>query len=172
MSETITASVALVAVLLTLSQTWLTKRHRIKDLELVYVSRYWTIRDRLDGWTMGHETSLSRLTGNPGTSRPRSLAPTAVDDMRRYLELCEDEIDLRAQGWITDATWAFWRSAIVSAVASEPFGTLWREVRNEPSGFARLRSLEEHVQRGTTETYDPCTLPWRTRWYRGLTGRG
>lgn len=121
----VVTAAALVLALVTWShQARLTREQRVRDLELVYVQRYWSIRDRMSA---GFKAGVSE--------------PVSEEDQRAaidYLELCEDEADARSQGWISDPTWRFWRASI-SAAAKDPrlAGTLDR-IRSEDRPFQHL----------------------------------
>lgn len=120
-----------------------TQRHR--DFENLYVQRYWQILDRMpDRLYLNHEI------------------PAPDSDERRlavaYLRLCEDEVDLRKQGYITDRTWAIWSDGILAQLQ----GTVYVNVLAEHPDL--LPSLTQFVQTGK----DP--LPWNlfARWRAGL----
>lgn len=84
-------------------------RQMHRDFEMLYVQRYWAIMDkRRPEWRnnpIGHTT----------------LHPEDEVLIRDYLQLCEDEVDLRSLGRVTDSTWGFWATAISSQTASAPY---------------------------------------------------
>ena len=78
---------------------------------MLYVQRYWCLMDKL---------SLSALRGTPSSE---------VDDedekvVRAYLRLCEDQLELRKQGWLTNATWCLWSAGMEQQLNRWPFRTV------------------------------------------------
>lgn len=120
-----------------------TQRHR--DFENLYVQRYWQILDRMpDRLYFGHEI----------------LSPN-TDELRlavAYLRLCEDEIDLRKEGFITDRTWAIWADGISAQLE----GTVYVNAMTQHAGL--LPSLTQFVQ----TRKDPLTWNFAARWWHGL----
>jgi hypothetical protein len=91
---------------------------RRRQFETIYVQRYWALMDQL---------SIEALKGNP---RPTiSLADQRV--IRSYLRLCEDELELRQEGWISRETWAIWKTGITAQTKRWPFQAVWQEVDRE-----------------------------------------
>lgn len=86
-----------VALFIALWSLFVSRRQSREEFEMNYVNRYWRI---LDGMT--------------GDFRFRGDAPTArdVDAMYSYVALCEDEIDLRRNGYLTNRTWRCWSGYI------------------------------------------------------------
>src|SRR4051812_13156318 len=82
---------ALLALLGVRRQIALQRRQLKLDLENVYVGRYWQVMDDLAG----------------ATRRTRSR------HIWRYIQLSEDQCDLRARGRITGSTWRYWRNGIL-----------------------------------------------------------
>ena len=76
-----------------------------RDLEMLYVQRYWALMDaRSVHWV---------LDRNP-TPEDRVV-------VRGYLQLCEDEIDLRRLGRVTDNTRGFWDESMLSQLHDPPY---------------------------------------------------
>lgn len=72
-----------------------------RELEMAYVQRYWQLMDgRSDTFVLTRE-------------------PEPADEVviSRYLQLCEDELELRSLGRVTDATWAFWSKSMFQQVS-------------------------------------------------------
>ncbi|WP_108718487.1 hypothetical protein [Miniimonas sp. S16] len=130
-------------------QARLTREQRVRDLELVYVQRYWSIRERM---------SIETRSDASRAIDPRDR--TAVAD---YLELCEDEIDARQRGWISDDTWSSWAAAIRGAAGNEVLMGMLVELDREERLFTHLRS-----KKANDDGWDPCTLPKRDRLRQGL----
>lgn len=135
----IVATAAVLALAGAFVQTSQVRQSRVRDFETSYVHRYWALRDQLGEFALPPEL---RSTTAP--------TPAQVAAMYSYIELCEDELDLRYEGWISDKTWALWRSGIVAAVSAEPYRTLWLDVQAaEPGRFMRLRALDSSSTLGT-----------------------
>lgn len=151
--------VGLIAIPVAVVQSFQTRRHRVRDYELAFMQRYWTLIDRIP----------SPRSGEPHDAGPRDRDERAAIEL--YLELCEDEIDQRRLGLISDATWRMWRDGIGSALGSEPYATTWKNVRDrDPNRFDCLKEFSRHRDAETLAAYDPCTLSWIARGLRGLTG--
>jgi hypothetical protein len=74
-------------------------RERLRQFEAMYVSRYWTIQDRL---------SLDALKG----SDPKTIGHSDEHAIRAYLLLCEDELEMREAGYIGDGTYTLWAAGM------------------------------------------------------------
>lgn len=74
------------------------KRQR-QEADQWYVDRYWQLQDL--------KRPRRRLNG-----KVIQYVPFGV--RWAELRLCEDELDARANGWITNDSWALWKSAILS----------------------------------------------------------
>lgn len=83
--------------------------------------------------------------------------------VRAYLQLCEDQVDLRRLGRVTDSTWRFWRQAILDQCAERPYRV--ELSRSSPEMYSRLRDLI-----ATGDNYDPLHRRHWGRWRRGLAG--
>jgi len=66
----------------------------------MYVQRYWTIIDRF---------SLEAASKDRPDAKPDESDQKAI---RAYIRLCEDELEMRAEGWISDSTYKIWASSI------------------------------------------------------------
>lgn len=135
------ATIIVVGVQIRLQRTQL---HR--DLENLYVTRYWSIMDRLADAEMA-----------PAGEREarRTLA------IRAYLQLSEDECDLRAADRVTDATWREWIDGIQTQLRDRDFRAL---LDASPAGqFRNLRRLIE-----TPESFEPSITAPRVRQKKGL----
>ena len=85
-----------VGIALAALQLFFQGRQIHRDFDALYVRRYWELMDmRSKQWV---------LKGK--------LKPGNEKVVRGYLQLCEDEIDLRRLGRVTDSTWHFWDLAI------------------------------------------------------------
>lgn len=141
----VTAAGVLIAVLgLRASQ-----QQRLREFEAFYVQRYWGLMDGL---------SLPALRGESG-------GRVCPDDERvvwSYLRLCEDQLELRKAGWISDATWAAWLDGMRQQVRRWPFEPIWHLAAQGPDF-----NLLKHTVVGGED--DPCKLGW---WRRRIVGLG
>lgn len=71
-------------------------KQRLRDAEQWYVDRYWSIQDRI-----AVDDVDGRLTKIP-----------TMKDIYDELRLCEDELDSRKNGFITNPTWKVWSGSI------------------------------------------------------------
>lgn len=132
---------ATVGVFFLFDQVRLQRKQLHRDLENLYVERYWTVLDRLEATKSG--------------SRERGRAVVA------YLGLCEDQCDMRQQDRITDETWANWGPSIHSQLLIEEFASV---MRKQPED--RLAHLRQMMVLGVA--YDPTETPLRLRTKNGL----
>lgn len=92
------------SILFAVTQIVAQTRQMHRDFEALYVGRYWTLMDR---------RSIEFERGGKPRKEDRLV-------IHQYLQLCEDEIDLRSEGRVTNDTWGFWERSI-RAQASEPW---------------------------------------------------
>ena len=145
------------------------KIQRLRQFEDFYIQRYWTLMDALS-----YPALRGMLIAPPAGSTDGPAPDVEESDLRAafaYLILCEDEAELRAAGWVTDATWRLWCTYIAGQVERYPFAVAWAEVRaSVPDGtgrdFQHLRSIVHHASRGGQ--YDPCRMSGPKRLLRGL----
>jgi hypothetical protein len=130
------------------------QRQRLRQLEMLYVQRYWALMDRL---------SLSALRGNPSTAVDAEDEGVVV----AYLRLCEDQLELRKQGWLSTATWSLWSVGMEQQLCRWPFNAVWTEIRDaDTEAFALLRELTRNPG------WDPCVMSPARRLLNGVGGRG
>jgi hypothetical protein len=141
-------AVGLLGAVLALRQAY---RARLRQFEAMFVQRYWDILDRL---------SLEALRGRPVAA---DIGEGDQKAIRAYVRLCEDELELRARGSISDYTYAIWAAGIRDQLKQPMFDQVWEQIRAEQTfPYDRLsRLLEEGAG------HDPCRMP---RWRRGLRG--
>jgi hypothetical protein len=111
------------------------RRWRAEVFEAIYLQRYWQLMDRL---------SLEAL-------RAIAVGPVRGDDektVRNYLGLCEDELEMRARGAISDGTWRVWGPAMLVQLQQWPFSEVWREVQRDAPTDPRLTLLREYDRTG------------------------
>ncbi len=151
----IVTAVGVVGGVLGLRQSY---RERLRQLESRYVERYWQILDRL---------SLEALSG----SCPDIIADSDNKAIRSYLFLCEDELEMRANGYIADRTYELWADGIINQLNQPVFAKIWKQVgeeheKREMFPFANLSNLLS----ASESDYDPLTIGTWRRWLRGLAG--
>jgi hypothetical protein len=130
------------------------QRQRLRQLEMLYVQRYWALMDKL---------SLSALRGTPQTT----VGEEDEKVVRAYLRLCEDQLELRKQGWLSTATWRLWSAGMNQQLRRWPFHAVWSEIRDADAGeFALLRTLMRNPG------WDPCEISLARRFMNGVSGRG
>lgn len=125
------------------------RRTRHREFENMYVSRYWNIASKLPHrFVCGHQDYS-----------PTEQELVALTD---YLLLCEDELDLRKRGFVTDQTWEIWAEGICSASND----TILRDIVDSfPPD--RLTIFKELVN-SETRRFDPLTWSKKKRWWSGL----
>lgn len=113
-------------------------RERLRQFETMYVQRYWSILDQL---------SLHALSG----SAKDPLSETDLKAIRSYLLLCEDELEMRGRGYISDATYRIWAGGAVMQVKQPIFQAVWEQVLKEPTfPYEHLKALYSQGK-----SYDP-----------------
>jgi hypothetical protein len=139
------------AILLAAWQILFHARQMHRDLEMQYVKQFWTIfANTSTNWR------LTNFRGKPETDSDRR----AIVD---YLQLCEDEVELRRSARVTDSTWILWASAISSMMKLPPF----RDVLDQADAelYPELRAL---LSSASPAQYDPLTRGRLWRRFRGL----
>ncbi|MFE6768076.1 hypothetical protein ACFVFD_03760 [Streptomyces fimicarius] len=129
---------------------WQARTQRVRQVEDVYVARYWSLLDRLsvhtfrglDGYTPCEEEELA---------------------IRLYFRLSEDQAALRAQSWVSDDTWRDWSGAISAQMSRAPFDRLWEETR-EDSAAGRDYAFTHLKQLARNPEYDPRPTSLVRRW--------
>ncbi|MEU9084537.1 hypothetical protein [Streptomyces sp. NPDC048357] len=127
-------TIALVPTAIAWSITvWQVRTQRVRQIEDVYVARYWSLLDKF---------SAATLRGLDG----HMLEPQEELAIRLYFRLSEDEADLRSQGWVSDDTWRDWSGAISSQMHRQPFARLWVQTLEDAEDgrdyeFKHLRRL-------------------------------
>ena len=154
----IVTAIGVLGVVLGLRQNY---RERLRQFEAMYVERYWMILDKL---------SIDALSG----SCPDKIAEDDNKAIRSYILLCEDELEMRENGYIADNTYKLWTDGIQNQLKQPMFEKIWKQVTEEAAQHHTFpyihltRLLEDEGVRG----YDPLELKvprWRRR-LRGLAG--
>lgn len=140
-----------VGVLLIFLQIIGERSSRHREFENMYVQRYWAITERLPSDFVIGRTEYE-------------LNETQILAMRDYVSLCEDELDLRKRGFITDRTWSVWKTGIWAAIQDprilEVVATF---------GDNRLDLLRSMIDRDQS-SFDPIAMSRMSRWWKGLRG--
>lgn len=78
-----------------------------------------------------------------GDDLPESQSGIALDEFYWYFDLTNEQIFLRRNGRVSDATWANWRDGIRANLRKPAFARAWGEIaRRAPGSFNDLRRLE------------------------------
>jgi hypothetical protein len=125
-------------------------RQMHRDLEMTYVQQYW----RIIGKT-SLEWRNTFFSGEPVTT---------ADELAvlQYLQLCEDELDLRRNARVTDSTWAIWATAIAGTIKKKAFVDV---LKRSPDGF--FKEIELMANSNNPVKYDPLK---RSRIWRRIHG--
>ena len=141
----IISALTMLSIVFAVTQIVAQTRQMHRDFEALYVERYWALMDRRSG-------EFER------GGKPRKEDRLVI---HQYLQLCEDEIDLRVEGRVTNDTWGFWERSI-------------RAQATDPRYLAALRSSAAHEYPSlkallrTKEAYDPLHWKASRRWWKGL----
>lgn len=142
-----------------------TYRARLRQFEGKYVERYWSILDNLS------LPALSISNEDPDEED--------VKNIRKYILLCEDELQMRGNGYISDSTYEEWADGMITQFDQPMFRAVWEKVEEEwdtkePGAFPykNLRKLLGAGDWTSGGSGDPLSgkmgKPLRT--VRGLTG--
>ena len=134
------------------------RKLRIIGYEDRFEERYWNLMERL---------SMRALRGAVRHPPRRRCKESDLLVARSYFRLCETQLNVRAQGWITDATWKTWGQGITDRMHHYPFSVAWDEVVANPRANHLYRQLRLFRDGGS----DPCSMSWFARWRRCLTGK-
>jgi hypothetical protein len=119
-------------------------RQMHRDLEMAYVGRYWSLMD---------ERSLEFVRSEQVSDRDRVV-------IFKYLQLCEDELDLRQIARVTDNTWGFWSQSMYSQLDAAPYRNILQSL--DSTMFPHVRRLLE-----AGPDYDPLQ---KSTWWRRTRG--
>ncbi len=74
----------------------------------------------------------------------RPVAEEVLGVFYRYIDLTNQQVFLRSQDRISDATWASWREGIAHQLRRPAFEAAWAQIRDAvPKDFRELQWLEE-----------------------------
>jgi hypothetical protein len=122
-------------------------RQMHRDMELFYVGQYWKIMSR-----MSPEWRVANFTGEPPTLEDQRL-------VLEYIQLCDDEIQLRKEARVTDSTWKLWNDAIAFSLTRAAFA----QALEDPSAGGMYSHVRALLSSPTPHTYDPLkrSVFWR-----------
>lgn len=120
-----------------------TRKQRARDADQWYVDRYWMIQDR---------KHIRRRGG-------RVIAHSPLDVLYAELKLCEDELDARANGWVTNSSWKIWADSIAALRTDHGARDLLAQMPSNE--MVRLREF-------FIEPADPQQIGVVRQWWRGL----
>ncbi|MGH3244740.1 MAG: hypothetical protein ACRDOI_00780 [Trebonia sp.] len=162
----VVAVVGVIGALFSLRQSY---RARLRQFEEKYVQRYWAILDALSLAAL----SLSELPSSPEDERV----------IRQYILLCEDELQVRKAGYISDATYTEWADGMIGQLTQPMFAHVWEKIQEEATRpnrgafpYENLRKLlTVAAEKDTThekllQRTDPLKTPGIVRAIRGLKG--
>ena len=122
------------------------RKSRRRQFEDMFVQRYWTILDRLP---VPASHDLDEMSSPLGVEERRAAFA--------YLTLCEDEIELWIEGWISPDTWKIWKVGIQAELARWPVSSVWEEFRKPVEGVARTGGAEQF------SNLRECMRQWESR---------
>lgn len=137
-----------VAVFFAVSQLIASRVAKHRDFENLYVQRYWNI---MDGFA--DDPLEAEALGD--------LDPADQTRIKSYLQLCEDEIDLRENGFITTKTWGIWSSGMIFQCAQPAFSESLSKLADE-----KLPSLRRYIAQDIQE--DPLENGRIYKWWTGI----
>ena len=139
-------AVTCLAIFIAIWQLLFHARQMHRDLEMHFVVQYWQIMSQAST-----EWRLTYFLGSPVTKMD-------IRVLTDYLQLCEDEVDLRANGRVTDSTWSLWAGSIATMASIEHFAQAL--INAPPNVFPRLKTM---MATPDPASYDPLAkhLAWR-----------
>jgi hypothetical protein len=155
----VVTAIGVLGVVIGLRQSY---RERLRQFEGKYVERYWEILDQL---------SLQAFQG----SFNGEVCESDEKAIRRYISLCEDELEMRQYGYIADSTYELWAEGMRFQLEESLFSNVWKQVQKENEAksitqyvYLRKLMLAEEVKAGNQS--DPLEMGQSQRTLRGLRG--
>jgi hypothetical protein len=134
-------------------------RERLRQFEAMYVERYWKILDQL---------SLDALR----VSDPPQISSDDEKAIRSYILLCEDELQMRQNGYISNSTYRVWAEGMIDQLDQPMFKDVWTQVEQETE--KRLTFPYEHLHQllnvADPRVGDPLSMSSWGKRLRGLGG--
>jgi hypothetical protein len=75
----------------------------------------------------------------------------------QYIDLSNEQVTLRMNGRVREATWCDWSDGIASNLARPAFARAWGEIKAQSSSFAELRRLERSGFKDDPRKWVPWT---------------
>jgi hypothetical protein len=162
----VVAIIGVAGLLFSLRQAY---RARLRQFEEKYVERYWSILDSL---------SLAALSIS-------DQLPDHDDEVtiRKYIFLCEDELQMRKNGYISDETYYEWADGMLDQLEQPMFKQVWDRIQDKANkhksgvfAYANLSNLlDAKTEKGTWDIEvlrraDPLKQLATVRTIRGLKG--
>jgi hypothetical protein len=104
-----------------------------------------------------------------GEQLPAPVPGAVLAVFYRYIDLTNQQVFLRGQDRVSDATWASWREGIAHQLCRPAFKAAWSQLKDAvPEDFSELRRLEQSgftddprdwPKQPTLEAGDPPTSP-------------
>lgn len=125
----------------------------------MYVERYWKILDQL---------SLRAIKALP----PGRIGRADEKAIRSYILLCEDELQMRKNGYVSNSTYYVWADGMRQQLAQPMFSQIWSQVKLEAgkSDSFPYEYLRQLLGKADSKAGDPLSMPPPMRWVRGLAG--
>jgi hypothetical protein len=162
----VVAIIGVAGLLFSLRQAY---RARLRQFEEKYVERYWFI---LDGLSLA---ALSISDQLPDHDDEKTI--------RKYIFLCEDELQMRKNGYISDETYYEWADGMLEQFEQPMFKEVWDRIQDEANrhkrgvfAYENLRNLfNAKTEKGTWNIEalgraDPLKQLATVRTIRGLKG--
>ena len=146
-------AVSFVGAIIAIVTLRLNYRQRLRQFEQMYVERYWNIIDRC---------SLAAVSTKSSNVTPSEDDQKAI---RSYIQLCEEELMVRHEGWISDGTYKIWADSTCTMMKLPMFAKVWDQAP-EDSIFPH-EYLTKLLSQG--KVYDPCEMNRFLRWLHVLT---
>jgi hypothetical protein len=85
-------------------------------------------------------------------------ANSTLSAFYRYLDLCNEQIYLRQQQWLDDATWREWRQGIVANLRRPAFRWAWEHLLVDKIGadFGELKGLYAEIVPASRPHHSPA----------------
>lgn len=127
---------------------------RNRQFEALYIQRYWALIDE--------------LAAEVAIGLRRDLRPEDEHVIRRYIQLCEDELEMYSRGWITDRTFQEWLPGMRAQLAEDPFAPVWKDVEREVEAEVSKRQYTYLREVMSNESAIRREVGAIRRWLRGV----
>lgn len=121
--------------------------------------------------TISRSKQISSSDSDPGRDDQHVI--------RKYILLCEDELQMRKYGYISDSTYDEWAAGMRDQLAQPIFREIWERVKEEGGSredgafpYMNLRDLMKAENYKSGQSGDPLKRRAPLRMIRGLKGIG